>query len=44
MFIKKKFFFGSQWKIIEKKEQNKRLPNIFGNFDKNSFFILLKNY
>ena len=40
---KKIYFLGSNGKLIETKEQNKELPNIFGEFDKNSFFILLKD-
>ena len=40
---KKIYFLGSNGKLIETKEQNKELPNIFGEFDKNSFFILLED-
>ncbi len=32
------FFLGSNGKLIETNQQKKELPNIFGRFDKNSFF------
>ena len=37
------FVLGSNGKLIQTVNKNDNLPNIFGNYDKDSFFNLLKN-
>ena len=37
------FLFGSNGKLIKTNKQNKELPNIFGKFEKDSFFKLLRD-
>ena len=39
----KTFFLGSNGKLIETNNKKKELLNIFGNFNKESFFSLLKD-
>jgi len=37
------FLLGSNGKLIKSKKKNNNLPNIFGDYDKESFFNLLKS-
>ena len=39
----KSFVLGSNGKLIQSVEKNSNLPNIFGDYDKDSFFNLLKS-
>ena len=39
----KSFVLGSNGKLIESIEKKSNLPNIFGEYDKDSFFNLLKS-